>query len=188
LLLKEALRQAWQSDADEDAGIYSIYESTTATIFLGTPHRGSDLAEWGMMAQRAVRAVRFDTSDVLLRDLRVESTMLETINDSFAKIQERRRFQIFSFREGKALSVLFFSRGKVVKDASATLGYPREIVDTINSDHRRMCQFTGENDQGYLKIKNSLNKALKAIPGKHLYSFPQICCYPNTDRIDRGDR
>lgn len=170
------MRQAWQSDEDEDAGIHNIYESTIATIFLGTPHRGSDLAEWGIMVQRAVRAVRFDTSDVLLRDLRVESTMLETINDSFAKIRDRRRFQIFSFREGQALSVLFFWREKVVKDASAILGYPGEISDTINSDHRRMCQFTGENDPGYLKIKDSLNKALNSLPCKHLYSFPQICC------------
>lgn len=171
LLLKEALRQAWQSDEDEDAGIYGIYESTTATIFLGTPHRGSDLAEWGLMLRRAVKAVRFDTSDVLLKDLRVESTMLDTINDSFARIHEKRKFQIFSFREGKALSILFLKKGKVVKDASATLGYAREIADTINSDHRRMCQFSGINDPGYVKIRNSVNKALKALPGKQ-YCFP----------------
>ncbi|RFU29445.1 hypothetical protein B7463_g6896, partial [Scytalidium lignicola] len=163
LLLKEALRQAWQDD--EEGDIHHIYESTMSAMFLGTPHRGSDLAEWGLILQKAVKAVRFDASDILLRDLRIDSATLDTLTDGFSKAYERRHFQIFTFREGQSLRIPSVSKTKVVKDVSATLGYAREIVDTINADHRNMCRFGSMSDQGYRKIKNALDKSMKALPG-----------------------
>ncbi|RXG50106.1 hypothetical protein VDGE_00962 [Verticillium dahliae] len=187
LLLKEALRQACiqvdddaylrdlplRAERDEDSlgfegaagGFKMIFESTVATIFLGTPHRGSELAEWGLMLQKAAKAACFDTNDTLLRDLSVDSVTLKTLITGFAGAYERKHWELYTFCEGKALHVPFLPREKVVRDVSATLGYHREHVDVINADHRAMCRFRGLHDPGYKKVKNALKACMRNQPG-----------------------
>ncbi|EEY17621.1 SERAC1 [Verticillium alfalfae VaMs.102] len=146
-------------------GFKMIFESTVATIFLGTPHRGSELAEWGLMLQRAAKAACFDTSDTLLRDLSVDSVTLKTLITGFAGAYERKHWELYTFCEGKALHVPFLPREKVVRDISATLGYHREHVDVINADHRAMCRFRGLHDPGYKKVRNALKACMRNQPG-----------------------
>jgi hypothetical protein len=33
----------------------------------------------------------------------------------------------------------------------------RETKESINSDHREMCRFSGKNDQGYVKLRGAID-------------------------------
>jgi pimeloyl-ACP methyl ester carboxylesterase len=158
LLLKEALRQSWESCLD----LNSVAESTIATIFMGTPHRGSDLASRGLVLEQLAKIIRFDTSDVLLRDLKFDSTMLDILVEGFARVFDAGRFHVFTFRESRNMRIPFISNRKVVSNASSRVGYAEEIVDFINADHRDMCRFAGRFDQGYQKVKGAIKRSLKA--------------------------
>ena len=62
-----------------------ILKSTLGIIFMGTPHRGSTIADWTRMFTSIVDSVLFGTrmrSD-LLKDLRTNSRALQEITSSF---------------------------------------------------------------------------------------------------------
>src|SRR5271156_1978955 len=59
LVVKEALRRS--RDERHQAHLQDVYQPAYATIFLGTPHRGSVDASWGEMLRRIASAAQFDT-------------------------------------------------------------------------------------------------------------------------------
>lgn len=102
LILKEALRRSWRAGiGDED--LQSIYNATTAVIFMGTPHRGSSYADWGLIARNIAVASGFDASDKILRDLQVDSGVLENLREEFGQMLKEERFNVHSFQEAKGL-------------------------------------------------------------------------------------
>lgn len=111
LVLKEALRQSWQAQAYEDRR--AVYNSTIAVIFMGTPHRGSDYADWGIILRNIAVASGFDASDRNLGDLRGDSPMLEILRSDFGKMLKEERFELYTFQEGKGLKGVRGLTGKV---------------------------------------------------------------------------
>jgi hypothetical protein len=81
----------------------NIYESTNAILFLGTPHRGGNFADWGETARRIVSAAGFDTGHQNIRDLVIDSPMLEDYRERFFKLHNRRKFEICTFQEGRGM-------------------------------------------------------------------------------------
>lgn len=85
--------------AHEKALRYGGFESAVAgVIFLGTPHRGSEVAYWSKLLAKfagafTVGKVRED----LLKILEPKSTELWTISSQF--VERGMRLQIFSFYE-----------------------------------------------------------------------------------------
>jgi hypothetical protein len=158
ILLKEALRQSWESRLDLNA----IVKSTIATIFMGTPHGGSELASTGLGLEKLAKIIRFDTSDVLLRALKVDSTMLDILVEGFARVLDSERFHVFTFRESRNMRIPLTYNRKVVSNASSRVGYAQEIVGFINADHRDMCRFAGRFDRGYQKVKGAIKRSLQA--------------------------
>jgi pimeloyl-ACP methyl ester carboxylesterase len=80
----------------------SIYVSTYAIIFLGTPHTGSNLAPWGRILQGMAGILPrkvFDSEPVLLKTLKKDNEVLQEINTHFLDIY--RRFKIHMVRENK---------------------------------------------------------------------------------------
>lgn len=45
---------------------------------------------------------------------------------------------------------------QVVPKESSTLGYPREVVSSINACHRDMCRFASESDVNYIVVRDKL--------------------------------
>ena len=84
-------------------------------IFLGTPHRGANAADWGNIARRVAAAVGFDTNDKLLRSLQVDSSELDLLREEFSKMLRSDAFKIHSFQEGKHLTNVPGLHGKVSK-------------------------------------------------------------------------
>jgi hypothetical protein len=52
---------------------------------------------------------------------------------------------------------------QIVKADSARLGYGREREETINANHVMMCRFHSETDNGYIKVKEALERHVKKI-------------------------
>ena len=71
--------------------------STKAVLFAGTPHRGSDKANWTKTAKHLASFIQKDHSAQLLDTLMRGSEVLERLADSFQDIQES--FAIYTLLE-----------------------------------------------------------------------------------------
>ena len=102
LVLKEALRRSWQAQIYEN-DLRSVYDSTVGIVFMGTPHRGSQYADWAIIARNAAVASGFDASDRLLRDLQPNAGHIDLLCEDFSKMLLEDRLDVFSFMESKPL-------------------------------------------------------------------------------------
>lgn len=112
LVLKEALRQSWQAQPYEK-DLREVYDATRLIVFMGTPHRGSDYASWGVLARNIAVAAGFDASDRVLRDLEIDSAVLEILRRDFAKMLREETLDVWTFMEGKGLKGVRGLSGKV---------------------------------------------------------------------------
>jgi hypothetical protein len=116
--LDMALQVLRRANTEKDVGalsLYRIYISTTAVMFLGTPHRGSSWVELGNTVRRLVSAAGFDTSDQNLRALRIDGAELDICQEGFMQLYEQRRFEVRTFQEAQGMTGLGFFKfnGKV---------------------------------------------------------------------------
>jgi hypothetical protein len=107
-----------------------IADNTIGIITLGTPHAGSNLAEWAEITTRLLRSVHAnrDIVGVLTKD----SQVLQDTNNAFARFlatrnQRNSRIEIQRFHETLATSNV----GVVVSIASASIfGFTSDSIDT----------------------------------------------------------
>jgi ankyrin repeat domain-containing protein 50 len=94
-----------------------IYKSTTAILFLGTPHRGSDLAQIAKTLGRIVAVAGFDTNTHNVKGLLPGSFELQSCHENFMRLYEKRgrNFKVRTFQEAKGMTSTSFLRlsGKV---------------------------------------------------------------------------
>jgi hypothetical protein len=117
LILKEALRQSWAAP-DYQHDLKTIYKATRVVIFLGTPHRGSAYANWGLIARDIAISTGFDATATILRDLKIDSVSMEFLRKEFAKMLKEETFDVFTFKEGKGLKGLRSFTAKVSPNTS----------------------------------------------------------------------
>jgi len=139
-----------------------LYNATAGTIFLGTPHRGSaGYPELGRVIQSTARAIQFDTSRSILRDLEVDASILQVLSESFCDAYRDLDFYLATFEEARGLGIPIIARGKVVPPWSAHLDFEGEIKKVINADHRRMCRFSGDSKTGYIQVRVSVRECIR---------------------------
>ena len=170
LLVKEALVEARKQV--NDSSKLDVYNSTQGIIFFGTPHRGSNDAQWGLLLSTIVSAA-FDTNKTILRTLDPDDERLDKLARDFQDILDSGKLRIGSLLEsagktglpvfnGKvriiAYSILYHSEPlKVVPDSSSSFGSRQyEHRDYINGNHMNMCRFTSAEDSGYNRFKDAL--------------------------------
>jgi hypothetical protein len=85
------------SYADED--LKDIYRSTYAIMFFGTPHRGSDYANLGLLAKNIAITMGFDANTSLLKDLKPNQEYPTVLRESFSKMLLEDVFYIDTFQE-----------------------------------------------------------------------------------------
>ena len=112
LILKDVFRRSWRAESPHEH-LRKIYEATTAVVFMGTPHRGSPYASWGLIARNIAIASGFDASDRILRDLNVESGILELLRVEFGKMLREEKFDIYTFQKSMGLAGVRGLSGKV---------------------------------------------------------------------------
>jgi len=89
LVIKEALIRSSEyhfNEQDEDLG--SVYACTKGVVFLGTPHRGSELTPYGHIVAKVAKLLLRQPNERLISLLENESPILERQRRSFASISK----------------------------------------------------------------------------------------------------
>lgn len=141
--------------ARQDPTCHPLAERVHSMFFLGTPHRGSDLAPvLDGMATLAFGKKQF------VRDLMPNSSALTDMNDTFRHYALDLR--LWSFYETKPVVTSLVNR-IIVEKSSSTLDYPNEEIAAMNADHRHVCRFENRDDPNYRLLRNALHTALDMI-------------------------
>lgn len=162
-----------------------VYLRICAIFFFGTTHRGSQWADWGKIANNIATAMAFDTNSQVLRSLTVDSEILETLREGFARIfaTSDNMILVDSFQEqqGFAKTRAFgmsqkvgapnpayhrpkLTSFKIVEDASSALeDAAKERKHGINADHKSVVKFHGKDDDGYEVTLAALLRHMKVI-------------------------
>jgi len=158
ILVKEGLH--W-SKSHLSPRYRQLHHHTRHVVFLGVPHRGSQMAnEMGETLIRLAAASLRDTNKHLLASLEVENELLDRINTEFMKMVQLSDFSVYSFQEGSGLTGLKGFSGKVVSDFSSKLGHPLEIVETVRGNHMEMARFSDANDEGYRTVSRVIARCV----------------------------
>lgn len=171
LVVKQALIEARKQT--DDHSLHNVYSRAHATIFFGTPHRGSNLASWGLILSAIAQAVQIDANRAILRDLDPTSgsSKLEELRLDFDDILRDKgrtiELRVFSFQEEQGISGVKLLGGKVVPNESSSLDSRRYGNDTIPANHMDMGRFSDNNDEGYDKFLNVLEKYIGEIKLDH---------------------
>ena len=128
-----------------------VYDHCRAIVFFGTPHLGSEFAEWGRLFTNIVSAVTpVSTYKELLRALSPDSEKLGLVTKDFndvlnADVPREKRLKICSVREGKGFSGINGFDGKVrifengspnMVNGSRNQGSPRLLSSFWSQGHR----------------------------------------------------
>ncbi|KAF8538874.1 hypothetical protein BDD12DRAFT_739548, partial [Trichophaea hybrida] len=157
----QVLRQS--KEATRQAHLSSILNSTYGIVFLGCPHRGSDVAEWGLLVANMLKLAGMSPNEELIRTLGVDNQTLQMIDHAFSIILRENSLKIHSFREEKGMSGFRGISGKVVGDTSAILGDADEGREGINGNHSEMCKFASLQDDGFRKVTGVLLRYVQDI-------------------------
>jgi len=109
LLINKALVFAYQPKGD----FLPVVMSTTGIIFLGTPHRGSQLAPLGTTIANCASVLGFDTNTTLLKTLIPDDKRSIALLSSFTSTAAKLRMKLWCFYETQSSSISRGALGKV---------------------------------------------------------------------------
>ncbi|KAK9429092.1 bulb-type lectin domain-containing protein [Lipomyces doorenjongii] len=154
-------RAILSSRNDPEVHLQSVFECIKGIIFMGTPHRGSWMADWAKISSSALGLLK-STNTSLLSILQTNNELLQSVQGDFWKMirgqrENGRRLEVTCFFEQKALSVV----GKVVSEESATLeGYTAIGID---ANHMDMTKFSSAGDPGFICVLAELTRWIKEV-------------------------
>ncbi|KAM0360984.1 hypothetical protein ACHAPK_011831, partial [Fusarium culmorum] len=123
-------------------------------VFMGTPHKGSWMADWSGIPAKALGLVK-STNRSLLEVLETNNQYLESIHVRFLSMMREQReagrqLEVACFFEELPLSTV----GKVVSKESATFeGYD---PITIHANHADMVKFRSAEENGFKRVVGEL--------------------------------
>ncbi|KAH8769122.1 hypothetical protein F5883DRAFT_714206 [Diaporthe sp. PMI_573] len=124
-----------------------VLESTRLLVFMGTPHAGSALANWGAFVSSVWAAARGSCPTPSTKQLSEGSETLSTICSDFIDIATR--LKIITFYETKPTP----GWGLIVEKHSAKISHPSEVVVVdLDADHRGLPRFQGAEDPRFKRF------------------------------------
>ncbi|KAI1660262.1 hypothetical protein F4813DRAFT_401203 [Daldinia decipiens] len=139
-----------------------LLDYVQGVAFFGTPHQGSEAANWAKILASILNAVSFNSNmnSILLESLQAQSEVLFEISESF--VDRCEGLKIVSFYETHKLPGTSIV---VVPKNSALLLRSNEVPVPLNGDHRSLCRFsiTGEDRERLELVLNSLKNITKEI-------------------------
>jgi pimeloyl-ACP methyl ester carboxylesterase len=171
LLVKQILRRALSGDYPNAE---SLIERTKGIVFLSTPHRGSDLANF-------IERLAFVLPSVNVSELKKDEPTLIDLNNWFCLNFNRLDLQVRVFCETQPTPVSRNFLGnlirKIVVDKdSATLALPDVSVTPLDADHSSICwvksyQFRKQ-DQLYGNVLQFIGSIIKNKGNSEPISLP----------------
>lgn len=182
LVVKRALIYSEEIRGFKTEHLRSIFVSTYGILFLGTPHRGSDIAEWGSRLEWICGAILpssvVDTQSQLIDALKGNSETLQNIDRQF--IQLASRFHTYFFHEGKPTNLKGNFR-YIVNEESASPNIQDVERASIQQDHSHMCKFENDSAPGF-------DLVTEAIQRYAYQAFDTIVSRWNADRAEQQKR
>ncbi|KAI6529996.1 hypothetical protein MCOR16_004806 [Pyricularia oryzae] len=165
ILVKRALLYSNDVRNTAHAALRSIYVSTYGIIFLGTPHTGSDVAQWAGVLQHMSDAVVpkrfFESESVLLKTLKRDNETLQNINSHFLDVYQR--FKIHMAHENHKTDIK--GHKVIIVDAnSASPQLPGVIYYGIEATHSGMAKFDSDSAPGYRMVSTTLREWVTEAP------------------------
>ena len=165
LVVKRALLISQETTSEKTEHLRSIAVSAIGIIFLGTPHKGSDLGAWGSYLEVLCHAVLprkiLDTQPQLVNALQNNSETLQNINDSFARSMGR--LKLFYFYESKPTDFKGTTRFIDDKHSAAPNVYGVERAG-IPADHSTMCKFDDSGSPGFAVLADAVSRYAVEAP------------------------
>ncbi|KAI4110724.1 MAG: hypothetical protein LQ345_006932 [Seirophora villosa] len=157
IVVKRALAYSASRTSKLIQHLHSIFVSTYAILFLGTPHQGSNMAKLASTSRKIVDAMvpskAFDTDGQLLEALQEGSEILQNVTDMFAPLMKN--FRIYFFWEQQKTD-FGTTRKYVVKEHSAAPILDDTERAGLPYDHRGMCRFESRTAPGYRLVVAAL--------------------------------
>ncbi|KAH6845226.1 P-loop containing nucleoside triphosphate hydrolase [Chaetomium sp. MPI-CAGE-AT-0009] len=133
-----------------------IFDCIKGIVFMGTPHKGSWMADWAKIPASALGLTKFANKS-LLAILQTDNQLLESDQREFWSMvrglrEGGRRFEVTCAFEELPLPVV----GKVVSNKSATLeGY---ACFSIHANHSDMVRFASAEENGFKRLLGVLTR------------------------------
>lgn len=155
ILVKRALVYSSSRTSAHVEHLHSIFVSTYAVLFFGTPHSGTDKGAWLAAAahNNGVAQDRPCTDTQLLLAIGKDSETLQAITDHFAAIMKQ--FRIFFFWE-ELVTDLGNRKGYVVDETSAAPIVANTERAGIYANHAQMIRFSDRQDSSYRTVVEAL--------------------------------
>ncbi|RDW56997.1 hypothetical protein BP6252_13950 [Coleophoma cylindrospora] len=153
LVCKEAIMS---SRNNPEPHLRTIFDHTAGIIFMGTPHRGSWMADWMKIPVSGLGILK-STNKSLLQILETDDQLLESIQVRFGNMirelrESGRRLELTCFFEEQSLPLV----GKVVSKDSATLeGYTSV---SVHANHSNMVKFKTADETGFKRLLGDLKR------------------------------
>lgn len=165
LVVKRALIYSSEIRGNYTEHLRSIFVSTYGILFLGTPHKGSNVAEWGSRLEWICGAILpsklVDTQPQLIDALKTNNETLQNIDRQFSQLTTR--FRIYFFHEGKPTN-LKGTLQYVVDEDSASPNIPDVERTVIQQDHSRMCKFENQSAPGFDLVAEGIQRYASEAP------------------------
>ncbi|KAF2457805.1 hypothetical protein BDY21DRAFT_342816 [Lineolata rhizophorae] len=146
-----------------------IRKATAGIVFLGTPHRGTDVQSWGELMAVMGQKMGLGSHNEILKELRADSENLKDMSSAFSRWVNRASVpivcgvELYETDYGKRLGGILPMKAMVVPEDSACIdGHPRLY---LYEDHLKLNKYCGPNDSSYRAVSSQLvDMALTAIP------------------------
>jgi hypothetical protein len=162
ILVKKALAYSSTRTSKHVEHLYSIFTSTFAILFFGTPHNGTDKANWFVPSDAADGGHgSHDDENPMVSVVEKDSEALQMITDHFASLMKQ--FHIFFFWE--QIPTDFGKRtGFVVDESSAAPSIDNTERCGIYATHADMARFPGFGDSSYRTVIEALSRYCREAP------------------------
>ncbi|KAL8858372.1 MAG: hypothetical protein Q9178_005053 [Gyalolechia marmorata] len=167
LVVKRALIYSAEIRGMKTEHLRSIFVSTYGILFLGTPHHGSDVAQWGNRLEWICSVMLpkkvMDSQSQLIDALKTNNETLQNIDRQFIQILSR--FHIYFFHEGKPTN-LKGTLKFIVDETSASPTVQDVERAVIQADHSHMCKFESESAPGFDLVAEGIQRYAEEAPAK----------------------
>jgi protein SERAC1 len=144
---------------------HSIYVSTYAILFFGTPHGGSSLASIASTTRKIFSTLAptrvWDSDGAVLDDLTPSSQALLNITDMFAPLMKQFRIVFYWEQEKTDIGP---TKQFVVDQQSAAPILDNTERAGLRSNHRDMCRFASRSSPGYRLVAAQLMRFARDAP------------------------